>query len=340
MKVLVTGGAGFIGSHVVDTLVAAGADVIVVDSLDPDIYHAPPAYLHPGVDYCFTDLRSWRPDARFDDVEAVVHLAALGGVSRAAREPANVVGGNVTGTARLVEAMRSWPHLRTVVLTSSFSVYGAAYVYRCRSCGAERDGSRTVTDLDNKIYDVLCRVCRTSTDILPLDETAEPAPLELYGASKYMQELCFRGFESCPAYILRQSSIYGTRLRLDDGEATIIARIAGWVRDGHRPPLLEDGMQIRDWVHVDDVTAAALAIILGAEAPPILNVCTGVPTRLKEACATIAEVMASDVQPDVLGGYRPGDMRHCLGDPGHIRKLLGRDPIAFEAGARLAFGGD
>jgi dTDP-L-rhamnose 4-epimerase len=339
VKVLVTGGAGFIGSHAVDALVEAGADVVCVDSLDQDVYHQAPDYLNPAVDYCFADLRTWRPDTRVDGVEAVVHFAAIGGVSRAAREPGNVIEGNVYGTARLLEAMRTWRHLRTVIVASSFSVYGASYLYRCPSCHTARNGDRALEDLERGIYEVLCEGCRVPAEILPLDASATPDPLETYGASKYMQELCFRGFDCCPVRFLRQSSVYGTRLRLDDGEATIIARIAGWLRAGSRPILFEDGQQIRDWVHVDDVAAAVLALVSGADAPPVINVCTGVPTTLAEACVLIADAMGSALEPDVVGGYRLGDMRHCLGDPSNLGKLLGRDPTPFAVGARLTFGG-
>jgi dTDP-L-rhamnose 4-epimerase len=338
MKVLVTGGAGFIGSHVVDALCRSGMEVICIDCLDPGIHHGPPGYLRPDVDYCFADLRYWTPDSRFDDVEAVVHLAALGGVSRAAREPANIIDANCRGTGRLVEAARRWGRLRTVVLASSFSVYGANYTYRCTRCGRELDGSRRTSDLEAGRFDVTCGACGTEAEILPIKESARPDPLEIYGASKYMQELCFRGFTSCSVSILRFSSVYGPRLRLDDGEATIIARIAGWVSAGERPRLFEDGRQIRDWVFVGDVVAAVQALLAGAEAPSVINVCSGAPTTLVEACGSITDALGVDCPPEVVGGYRPGDMRHCLGDPSALRALLGREPLAFKDGVRMAFG--
>ncbi len=337
MRVLVTGGAGFIGSHVVDALVEHGDDVVCVDSLDQDVYRRAPAYLNPEAEYCFADLRTWRPDHRFENVEMVVHLAAIGGVSRAAREPANLIDGNVTGTARLVETMHSWAGLQRVIVASSFSVYGANYSYQCRDCGSLRNGDRSTANLDQGLFEVRCAACGGEADVLPLSESVTADPIELYGASKYMQELCFRGFRQCPVVLLRQSSVYGTRLRLDDGEATIIAKIAGWLRSGHRPQLLEDGRQIRDWVHVSDTVAAVLALVQGAEAPPIVNVCTGVPTRLSEACAILAELLGASCGFEVVGGYRPGDMRHCLGDPTALAQLIGRKPTPFNEGAALSF---
>jgi dTDP-L-rhamnose 4-epimerase len=153
-----------------------------------------------------------------------------------------------------------------------------------------------------------------------------------------MQELCYRGFERAPVNIMRFSSVYGTRLRLEDGEATIIAKLAGWIRAGERPRLLEDGRQIRDWVHVSDIVATVLALARGGATPSIVNVCSGAPTRLVEACDILSKVIASDCRPDIVGGYRAGDMRHCLGDATTLRKLIGRDPIPFSEGAGSAFG--
>jgi dTDP-L-rhamnose 4-epimerase len=337
VKVLVTGGAGFIGSHVVDAFRRTGIDVVCIDSLDRGVHHAPPAYLRSDVDYRFVDLRRFVPDAGFDDVEVVVHLAALGGVSRAAREPLNIIEANCAGTARLVEIARGWSRLRLVVLVSSFSVYGSKYAYRCSGCGRETNGSRLRSDLDAGRFEVTCRLCGMEAEILPITESAEPDPLETYGASKYMQELCFRGFAHCPVSILRLSSVYGPRLRLDDGEATIIARIAGWIRAGQRPKLLEDGRQIRDWVFVGDVVAAIQALLDSPSAPSLVNGCSGIPTSLAEACRLVSEAFGVHCPPEIVGGYRPGDMRHCLGDPSAFKALLSRDPLAPKDGAPLAF---
>lgn len=337
MKILVTGGAGFIGSHVVDALCASGARVLVVDSLDPEVFRAAPSYLNSAAEYCFADLRHFHPDDRFSDVEAVVHFAALGGVARAAREPANVIAANCGGTARLVGAMSGWRKLRHVIHASSFSVYGSNYSYRCPDCGTERDGSRREEDVKAGRFEVLCARCGAEARIVPITERATPNPLETYGASKYMQELCYRGFAQAPVTVLRFSSVYGDRLRLDDGEATIIAKLAGWIRSGVRPRLFEDGRQIRDWVFVGDIVATVAALLSARSPAALVNVCTGVPATLAEACATIAQVMGKDCPPDVVGGFRPGDMRHCLGDPAEVSKLLGRRPIPMAEGVKLAF---
>jgi dTDP-L-rhamnose 4-epimerase len=153
-----------------------------------------------------------------------------------------------------------------------------------------------------------------------------------------MQELCYRGLPLNGLTVLRFSSVYGDRLRLDDGEATIIAKLAGWIRDGVRPSLFEDGKQIRDWVYVGDIVATICKLLeTQASAPPLVNVCTGSPATLFEACAMIAKAMNKDCPPNVVGGFRPGDMRHCLGDPTLVSGLLGRPPLPLSQGVPLAF---
>lgn len=334
MRVLVTGGAGFIGSHVVDALRARHVDVVVVDSLDPGVHRFPPAYLRDDVDYQFSDLRWWRPDARALDCTAIVHLAALGGVSRAAVERENVLAANAWGTARLTEIAQQMPRLQAVVCAGSFSVYGAGYRYRCTACGVERDGARTEADLQRGEYEVRCHACGGATRVLPITEAAPPDPLETYGASKLMQELCWRGFTGAPVHTMRFSSVYGPRLRTDDGEATIIAKLIGWIDLGRRPQLFEDGKQLRDWVHVSDVVDSTLALLETSGPGRLVNVCSGVPTSLFGACETIARVLGRDTVPDVVGGYRLGDMRHCLGDASTMSALIGRAPTSLGDGMR------
>ena len=336
MKVLVTGAAGFVGSHVVDALRAAGIDVVGLDSLDPGVWSNSPGYLRTDVRYVFSDLRYWRPGRELEGVEAVVHLAALGGVGRAAQEPGNVLDANVGGTARLLEVIRSTKSISRVCLASSFSVYGRNYVYQLPS-GKIIGAERRTEDLREGNFEVCDRETGEIATIIPITTAAKPDPLEWYGASKYMQELCFRGLESAALTIFRFSSVYGSRLRLDDGEATIIAKLAGWIRAGTAPKLFEDGRQIRDWVFVTDVAEAILAVLSGKATSPVVNVCSGTPNSLLEACEVLNRVFETSVAPKVIGGYRPGDMRHCLGDPTELAALLGRPPRTFRDVAAAAF---
>lgn len=335
MKVLITGGAGFIGSHVVDKCVEGGHDVICLDSLDPGVHQSVPTYLRDEVEYCFADLRDWQPDARFLDVEAVLHFAALGGVSRAASEPRNIISANCIGTTNLAEYAKDLPKLKHFVLASSFSVYGSNYGFRCLECKKITMGVRGEENLRQGIFDVICPSCRCDTEIVPVSEDTQVAPLEGYAASKYMQELVLKSYRSIDARIFRFSSVYGPRLRLNDSEATIIAKLKGWIKSGKQPELFEDGNQIRDWVHIDDLVGAVLAVLGGSEVPKVMNICSGHKTTLKEACEIIGRVLDKKIPAKVVGGYRAGDVRHCLGDPRSLKTVLGRSPIPFSVGAHI-----
>lgn len=289
MRVLVTGGAGFIGHHVVRALVARGDRVDVIDAN----VHGNPRTV-PGALYAFQPLTKstiweFRPDA-------VVHLAAVGGASIAARHPDYTLKMNVAATSRLLRQLRDGCDPRTIVLASSFSVYGDF------ADGATEEG--------------------------------QLRPLELYAATKAMQELAMRA-SPCPYTILRFSSVYGSGMRVDDAEATIVAKLAGWIGRGERPKLFEDGRQTRDFVFVDDVVACILKAI--DEPGGVYNVCSGKGTSLLDACQHIAMAMGTTVEPVITGTKRPGDMRHCEGRAEKVTRFLGRRPVRFEEGACAAF---
>lgn len=222
MRVYVTGDQGFIGKHVRAHLEKVGLDVSGCDWPD-DLRHA-------------QEL----------DVDAVVHLAALGGVGRAQRNPRSVMSTNVDATMALRAALRpTGGRLPHVVQISSFSVYGGQPV--------------------------------------PFAESTEPRPREVYGASKLAQELCWSDYGG-PVTILRLSSVYGANMRLDEAETTVIAKIARAARDGEVFDVYEDGLQDRDFVHVGDVAACVSAALDSPVERRLVNVCSGERTTILEAC--------------------------------------------------------
>jgi nucleoside-diphosphate-sugar epimerase len=274
VRILVPGGAGFIGKHVVRALESDGHTIAVVD-------------LSNGQDFA-----QWVPAMSYD---ACILLAAVGGVARARREPATTVGNNV---ACAINALGFGGFLGHIILASSFSVYG--------------------------------------NTTIPTTVDAPIAPRETYAASKAMQELVFRGYEGQHT-ILRFSSVYGSGMRLEDPEATILAKIAGWVQRGEPCRITEDGRQSRDFVFVGDVIDTIRAVLDGRPCPPVLNVCSGVGTTLVDACAGVAYAMNTKSHVTVTGEVRAGDMRHCLGDAGPMTELLGRKPTSFVEGVCAAF---
>lgn len=342
MKVIVTGGCGFVGQHVVKHLLDAGHNVVVVDNLDPEAHRCLPVF-NPRTHYHIADVRSvnWA-HADFNGAQAVVHLAAAGGVQRAARDPETVVCVNTIGTARLAAAVADGFLPSRVVLASSFSIYGAGYYYECsRGCGVCVVGARRSSDIDERCFGVRCPRCgEVGATVRPITLDARPAPQETYGASKYMQELALTSTPAVDEVILRFSSVYGRGMRTNvtDHESTIIAKIAGWVSRNESPILYEDGFQTRDFVTVSDVVAAVLCSIKSTVPSQTINVCSGRATTLLDACRLVAIAMNKDVRPRVTGEYRHGDMRDCLGDSSKFAVLLGRPPTTFTEGVREAFG--
>jgi nucleoside-diphosphate-sugar epimerase len=262
VKVHVTGDLGFVGKHVYAHLVKLGFEVSGCD---------------------------WPNDLRHVqelDVDAVVHLAAIGGVGRAQRNPRSVMSTNVDSTMALRAALRPTKegHFPRVVQISSFSIYGGQSV--------------------------------------PFHEGTEPRPREIYGASKLAQELCWSGYEG-PLTILRLSSVYGAAMRLDEEETTVIAKIAKAARDGDVFNVYEDGLQDRDFVHVDDVAACVSAALRGVDYQ-LINVCSGERTSILETC----ELLGAKYR--ILNRPRSsGDMRSCWGLTDRVRALLGRAPKIF-----------
>lgn len=233
--------------------------------------------------------QDWPDDVRtvqWSEFDALVNLAAIGGAGRAAAFPYTVVTNNVGASAQLRETCECrLPHPR-VIHVSSFSVYGDASV--------------------------------------PTTEDAPLRPKELYGASKLMQELCWTGY-SGPLTVLRLSSVYGRGMRLDDPEATVVAKIARAARDGVEFEVFEDGLQERDFVHVGDVVDCVRASLeIQFPVPSVRNVCSGRRISILRACELLGAT------PKLSGRSRPGDMRVCQGDPSSTVALLGREPASFE----------
>lgn len=333
MKIIVTGGAGFVGSHIVDAFCKNGHEVICIDSLDQYVHRTVPDYLNSNAHYCFSDLRNCDyNDSVFNGVEYIVHLAALGGVARAQREPVNVIEANSVGTARLAAFAARQESLKRFILVSSFSVYGSNYDYRCSDCEAVTHGYRSTEQLNKGEFEVYCPSCGENCELIPISVNAEVDPLDIYASSKFMQELALRCLPEEKKVILRPSSIYGPRMRYYDSESTIIAKIAGWVISGTPPQLFEDGLQLRDWVHVDDMIGVVSGLVEKEMYQPIINICSGVGVSLLDACQLLAEGAGVECIPEILGGYRPGDMRHCLGDPSGMESILGRKAIPFREG--------
>jgi len=336
MHVLVTGGAGFIGSAVVDLLVDDGHDVRVVDCLLAAAHRQRPDYLNPAVEYRIEDLRD--PDVcrrAVDGIDAVSHQASMVGLGVDFADVGDYVDHNDLATARLLRALHDRAFDGRLVLASSMVVYGEGR-YRCTDHGEVRPAERTSADLDAGRYDPRCPHCGVVLAPEPVPETAPLEPRNVYAATKLHQEhLCaaYAREHGASAIALRYHNVYGPRMPRDTPYAGVASIFRSAAAQGEAPRVFEDGGQRRDFVHVHDVARANRAALV---APPALstacNVCSGEPHTVLDMATALSAATPGAPAPVVVGGHRLGDVRHVFASPDRARQLLGfaaRVPFAL-----------
>jgi dTDP-L-rhamnose 4-epimerase len=341
MDVLVTGGAGFIGSHLVDLLATHGHRVRVLDRLHPKAHGGPPDYLRDDVEYLWADLDGPALDDAVDGVQAVCHQAAMVGLGKDLGDVVDYVRDNDLGTARLLAALHRRPgRVDRLVLASSMVVYGEGG-YRCQAHGQVRPAPREAARLAAGGWEPPCPACGRDLEPLPVTEEAMTDPRSVYAATKLHQEhLAFAATASGgPAVTaLRYHNVYGPRMPRDTPYAGVAAIFRSALAAGQAPRVLEDGRQRRDFIHVRDVAHANL---LALEAPDpvagVFNVASGQPHTVGEMAATLAAAMGGPA-PQIVGGWRPGDVRHIFASPARAAERLGfRAQVGFATGlAELA----
>jgi dTDP-L-rhamnose 4-epimerase len=339
--VLITGGAGFIGSHLADELLAHGYRVRALDNLVDQVHGgaARPAYLDPDVELIEGDVRD--PDTvrrSLRDIDTVVHLAARVGVGQSMYELTEYAAANTAGTAVLLEAILDHP-VRKLIVASSMSVYGEGS-YEA-SGGDLVEAARTPDQLARGDWDLVDDHGRPLRPV-PTPETKHPMLASVYALTKYDQErlcLIFGDAYGIPTVALRFFNTYGTRQALSNPYTGVLAIFASRLLNGKQPLVFEDGLQRRDFVAVSDVTRACrLALESDRANGRTINVGTGCGISVLEIADKLARVLGTDVEPHVTGKFRAGDIRHCFADIALARELLEYEPtFALEQGmAELA----
>jgi dTDP-L-rhamnose 4-epimerase len=334
--VLITGGAGFIGSHLADDLLAHGYRVRALDNFVDQVHGVggTPEYLDPDVELVEGDVRDAEAVRRaLNGVDAVVHLAARVGVGQSMYELVDYTAANTAGTAVLLEAILDHP-VRKLVVASSMSVYGEG-AYET----VEREpvvAERPAEQLDRGIWDLLDGLGRPLRPVAT-PETKRPALASVYALTKYDQErlcLLFGGAYDIPAVALRFFNTYGARQALSNPYTGVLAIFASRLLNGKPPLVYEDGMQLRDFVSVADVVRACrLALESERANGHAINVGTGGGVSVLEVAEKLGVVLGTDVEAQVTGKFRAGDIRHCFADVSLARDLLG-----FEAQVELEQG--
>jgi len=342
--VLVTGGAGFVGSHLVDALLAAGHRVRVLDSLDPQV-HAPagaaPAYLDPRAELLRGSVTDAETVARaLDGIEVVFHLAAAVGVGQSMYDIVHYCHANTVGAAVLLqEIVRRRDRIRKIVVASSMSVYGEG-AYRTSSGEARVPRLRGRNRLEKGDWEMRDPSTDELLTAVPTPETKPLHPTSVYAVTKRDHEELFLtvGYAyRIPTVALRYFNIYGERQALSNPYTGVAAIFSARVLNGQAPTLFEDGEQSRDFVHVSDIVQANLLALETDRADyETLNVGTGQPTTIRQVADAILHALGrSDLTPCVLGKFREGDIRHCYADISRARELLRYAPkVTFSDGMR------
>ena len=342
--ILVTGGAGFIGSHVVDLLLAEGRPVRVLDALLPAAHDGRPDYIDPAAEWIHGDLRDPGVAERaVRGMTAVCHQAAMVGMGVDLGDLPDYVGHNDLGTAQLLRALAARRFDGRLVLASSMVVYGEGR-YACAEHGVVAPAPRAPEDLDAGRFDPNCPRCGRPLEPRTVAEDAPLEPRSVYAATKLAQEhLCnvFSRATGVPVTALRYHNVYGPRMPRDTPYAGVASIFRSAFAAGRAPRVFEDGGQLRDFVHVRDVARANVRALTAPDpVPGAFNIASGTPHTVLEMALALAEACGASAEaaPRVTGEWRPGDVRHIFASPALAAERLGfRAQEDFAAGmAELA----
>ncbi len=338
--VLITGGAGFIGAHVALELLKAGYNVRVLDSLVTQVHGETakrPGYLHKDAEFILGDVRNPEVvDEALSGIDAVYHFVALVGVGQSMYQIAEYTSVNNLGTAILLERLVKHS-VSKLIVASSMSVYGEG-LYLTPSGEPYNHAIRTTQQLKAHEWEMITH------DGLPLrpaptPENKQPSLASVYALSKYDQEqMCLivgRAY-GIPTVALRFFNAYGPYQSLSNPYTGVLAIFASRLLNNKRPMIFEDGQQLRDFVCVSDVARACrLALEVSAAQDLTFNVGSGQSMTVKEVAIKLARVLGKDIEPEITGNYRVGDIRHCFPDIGLAQRVLGYKPkVTLEAGMR------
>jgi dTDP-L-rhamnose 4-epimerase len=343
MRVLITGGAGFIGSHLADRLLSEGHSVRILDVLDPQVHPdgTPPDYLASEAELQIGDVRDRDAVSRaLDSIDAVVHFAAAVGVGQSMYEIERYTSVNALGCAVLLEeVLDRRDAIQRLLVASSMSIYGEGqYANPATGEHGLAPGLRSESQLAKRDWEVRA----SDGSALAPEPTTETKPLKptsVYAVGKRDHEelvLAVGAAYGIPALALRFFNVYGERQALSNPYTGVVAIFASRLLNRKRPLVFEDGGQTRDFIDVRDV-ARACALALDASAPTseAINVGTGRATSVLEIAETLAGGLDLEIEPEVVGQYRAGDIRHCYADPRKATALLGFTArIGFEDGTQ------
>ena len=341
-KVLVTGGAGFIGSHLVDKLIEQGHKVRVFDNLEPQVHGSKgsvPDYLNKECEFIKGNIRNKLALKKaLKGIEVIFHQAARVGVGQSMYEINKYMEVNTLGTANLLDILVNNKHkMEKLIIASSMSVYGEGK-YKCDNCGTVYPRLRSLEQVKRREWEMSCPLCGKCVEGIPTPEDKPLYPTSVYAISKRDQEeICLavgRAYD-IPTVALRYFNVYGPRQALSNPYTGVAAIFSARIKNRHSPIIFEDGLQSRDFIHVRDIVQANILAMGKKEANfEVFNVGMGRKlTILDMANILIRRLGADELAPELVNKYREGDIRHCYADVSKIKEKLGYEPkVRFEDG--------
>jgi len=341
-RILVTGGAGFIGSHLVDELIKRKYKVRVLDIFEEQVHQGKkPDYLNKKCEYIKGDVRDPRSLRKaLDGINVVFNLAAQVGVGQSMYQIEKYVSHNTLGTAILMEYIisnRTKLKVRKVVVASSMSIYGEG-TYKCDKCGLSEPIERDPEDLKKRRWEYTCPKCAKALKPVATGEEKTLRSNSIYAISKKDQEeivLNLGKAYKLPAVALRFFNVYGPRQSLSNPYTGVCAIFQSRIKNDNPVLIYEDGLQTRDFVSVKDIAAANILVMNSPKADyQYFNVGSGKPTSVLEIAGTLSRLYGKEPKVTIKNEYRIGDIRHCFADISKIRKIGFRPSVNFDDGMR------
>ena len=337
-NILVTGGAGFIGSHIVDELIQRGHNVRILDNLDPQVHgdeRKKPDYLNPKADFIQGDIRNREDVSKaLKDIEIVYHEAAAVGVGQSMYMIDYYVDVNSRGAGMVLdEIVNGDADIERMIVASSMSIYGEG-VYECGDCGVVEVDFRPQAQLENHDWEMKCPHCKKNVIPLPTSEKKPIRPTSVYAVGKRDHEELFLSVGKAygiPTVALRYFNVYGPRQSLSNPYTGVCAIFQSNIKNGNPPVVYEDGLQSRDFLDVRDIVQANM-IALERGDYEMYNVGSGKPTTVLDIAETFAKLYGKDITPDVKNKFRQGDIRHCFADISKIKGIGYEPKINFMEG--------
>lgn len=337
--VLVTGGAGLVGSHLVDRLIDNGNKVIIYDNLEPQIHQGKlPDYINKKAEFIHADIRDRQKlTEAIKRVDIISHQAAAVGVGQSMYEIERYVDVNCHGTALIFDILAKEKNkVKKVIIASSMTNYGEGKYY-CDKCDLYDSTPRSLEQLQKHVWEKVCPKCENSMKPLGTDENKLMEPTSLYALTKKMQEemgIMLGKTYNIPVVALRYFNIYGPRQAVSNPYTGVVAIFSSSLLNDNAPLIFEDGFQSRNMIHVTDIVQANILAMEKSEADyQALNVGADKSYTILEIANMIAEILGKDIKPAIVNKFRQGDVRHCYADVEKAKKLLG-----FEAKVDLKEG--